>query len=215
MAMAQPERASAQESAEGQRDGAGAVVDLGPFTEERDRIDRITSRLGETQDMAERADLGTELVRSVSRYEDTFERVLVPRLGGLAQAAFKEQASERKRLREAMDEIHQRTMGIDARNVHASDGQGFEDALTAVVTKVQALFPAQDREIATLVGSLGTDDRLKLSEEVAHAFRSASERPYPPRTAVGRILSNAHVKLDHTFEDVATPHHPGAKTIKG
>ena len=28
-----------------------------------------------------------------------------------------------------MEEIHQRTMGIDPRNVHASDGQGFEDTL--------------------------------------------------------------------------------------
>ncbi len=59
-------------------------------------------------------------------------------------------------------------------------------------------------------------DALKaLSEEVTHAFRTASERPRPPRTAVGRFLSNAHVKLDHTFEDVATPQHPGADTLKG
>jgi hypothetical protein len=32
---------------------------------------------------------------------------------------------------------------------------------------------------------------------------------------VGRFISNAHVKLDHTFEDVATPRHPGADTING
>jgi hypothetical protein len=89
-----------------------AGLDFGPLQEERLRIDRIVSRLDVTDDLTERADLASELVRSVSRYEDTIERA-------------------------------------------------------------------------------------------------------PPRTAVGRFFSNAHVKLDHTFEDVATPSHPGADTING
>jgi hypothetical protein len=114
-----------------------------------------------------------------------------------------------------MDEIHQRTMGIDPRNVHASDGQGFEDILEAVVRKVRALLEVEDREIATLVGSLPAREWREMIDEVRHAFQSASERPRPPRTAVGRFISNAHVKLDHTLEDVATPRHPGADTVKG
>jgi hypothetical protein len=69
--------------------------------------------------------------------------------------------------------------------------------------------------IASLTDSLGPEDRQQLVQEVDHIFKSASERPRPPRTAVGRFLANAHVKLDHTLEDVATPHHPGADTIKG
>jgi hypothetical protein len=51
---------------------------------------------------------------------------------------------------------------------------------------------------------LGSEERSELVEEVVHTFRSASERTGPPRTAVGRVLSNAHIKLDHTLEDVAT-----------
>jgi hypothetical protein len=62
---------------------------------------------------------------------------------------------DREALREAMDEIHHRTMGIDPRNVHASDGQGFEDALTTVVGPVRQLVPVEDREMAGLLGSLG------------------------------------------------------------
>jgi hypothetical protein len=122
---------------------------------------------------------------------------------------------DREDLRVEMDEIHHRTMGIDARNVHASDGQGFENTLEAVVVKLRALLALEDRQATALLTSLGTDEREEFDKEVAHAFRSASERPRPPRTAVGRLLSNAHVKLDHTFEDVATPHHPGADTVEG
>ena len=33
--------------------------------------------------------------------------------------------------------------------------------------------------------------------------------------AFGRFLSNVRVKLDHKFEDVATPSHPGSDTIGG
>ena len=46
-------------------------------------IDRIADRLDVTDDLTERADLASELVRSVSRYEDTLERVLFPRMDGL------------------------------------------------------------------------------------------------------------------------------------
>jgi hypothetical protein len=198
----------------GIRDRSG-TPQFGQFSEERARIDRITSRLDVTEDLIERADLGSELVRSISRYEDTFERAFLPKLEGTTQTQLDELDRDREAPREAMDEIHQRTMGIDPRNVHTSDGQGFEDTLQTVVVKIRALLPIEDRQIAALMGSLGAEDRQKLAEEVEHAFKNASERPRPPRTAVGRFLGNAHVKLDHTLEDVATPHHPGADTVKG
>jgi hypothetical protein len=179
------------------------------------RIDRIVDRLDVTDDATERADLGSELVRAVSRYEDTFERTLRPRLEESRPELANDLDREREALREAMDDIHQRTMGIDPRNVHASDGQGFEDSLVAVVGSVRRLLVVEDQAIGELVQSLTPEDRQDLADEVAHAYRSASERPRPPRTAVGRFLSNAHVKLDHTLEDVSTPRHPGADTVNG
>jgi hypothetical protein len=195
---------------------SGAVpAAFGPYFEDRERIDRIATRLDVADDLTERADLGSELVRAVSRYEDTFERAVVPRLDGTDPGLLQELDKDRAALRETMDEIHQRTMGIDPRNVHASDGQGFEDTLTAVVAKTRALLAVEDREISGLWDSLGEDERQVLTDEVIHAFRSASERPHPPRTSVGRFLSNAHVKLDHTLEDVSTPQHPGADTVEG
>jgi hypothetical protein len=187
---------------------------FGGFSEDRLRIDRIVERLDVAEDLVERADLGSELVRAVSRYEDTFERTLRHRLEG-SEGDLETLDRDREALREAMDDIHERTMGIDPRNVHASDGQGFEDALREVVAKARALLMLEDQEIAALLQSLDVLQRQELGEEVIHAYRSASERPQPPRTAVGRFLSNAHVKLDHTLEDVSTPRHPGADTVQG
>jgi hypothetical protein len=203
------------EPAMGDPDAHETSLIFGGFSEDRLRIDRIVSRLDVTADPIERADLGSELVRAVSRYEDTFERVLRPRLEESGREQMDALDREREALRQAMDEIHQRTMGIDPRNVHASDGQGFEDALTTVVTLARTRVHVEDQEIAALLDSLGLEERQELAHEVTRAFKSASERPRPPRTAVGRFLSNAHVKLDHTLEDVATPRHPGADTVNG
>jgi hypothetical protein len=202
-------------SEDGTTSGSEEAPALGPLVEERRRIDRITARLDDTEDLEERADLGSELVRAISRYEDTFERALLPHLEGSNDQVLGELDRDRDTLREAMDDIHQRTMGIDPRNVHTSDGQGFENSLAAVVAGIRALLVVEDREVGALLSSLGADQRQELAEEVAKAFGSASERPRPPRTAVGRFISNAHVKLDHTLEDVATPHHPGADTVNG
>jgi hypothetical protein len=197
-----------------QRDSEEEAPAFGGFSEDRLRIDRIAERLEVADDLVERADLGSELVRAVSRYEDTFERTLRPRLEG-SESDLETLDRDREALREAMDDIHERTMGIDPRNVHASDGQGFEDSLSDVVEKTRALLVLEDQEIATLLLSLDEPQRQELAEDVIHAYRSASERPQPPRTAVGRFLSNAHVKLDHTLEDVSTPRHPGADTVQG
>jgi hypothetical protein len=196
------------------RDSEEKAPEFGGFSEDRLRIDRIVERLDVAEDLVERADLGSELVRAVSRYEDTFERTLRPRLE-VSEGDLETLDRDREALREAMDDIHERTMGIDPRNVHASDGQGFEDALREVVAKARALLMLEDQEIAALLQSLDVLQRQELGEEVIHAYRSASERPQPPRTAVGRFLSNAHVKLDHTLEDVSTPRHPGADTVQG
>ena len=192
-----------------------ASLTFGHLHDERLRIDRIVSRLDVTDDLIERADLANGLVRSVSRYEDTIERALFVRLEGSSHAALEELDRERDQLREAMTVIYERTTGIDPRNVHASDSQGFEDTLEDVVHRLRALLLGEDRQITALIGSFGPKERHQLAEDIAHTFRSASERPHPRHTAVGRFISNAHVKLDHTFEAVATPSHPGADTING
>jgi hypothetical protein len=211
----QPEHPKDEGSQAGWMSEEDASLIFGPLHDERLRIDRIVSSLDVTDDLTERADLASELVRSVSRYEDTIERSLFVRLAESPHAVLEELNRQRDELRDAMTVIHKRTMGIDPRNVHTSDGQGFEDTLEDVVHRLRALLLGEDRQIAALMGSLGPEDRQQVSDDVAHAFRSASERPHPPHTAVGRFFSNAHVKLDHKFEDVATPSHPGADTING
>ena len=185
---------------------------LGPLHDERLRINRIVDRLDLTDDLTERADLASELDRSVSRYEDTLERTLFPRIDGLDDAELK---AARHHLRDALNVIHERTTGIDPRNVHASDGQTFEDTLSDAVVTLRRLLSGEDRRMGSLLESLDPDERNQLAEEITTAFRSASERPDPPHTTFGRFISNVRVKLDHKFEDVATPTHPGSDTVDG
>jgi Hemerythrin HHE cation binding domain len=193
----------------------GGSVPFGPLREERSRIDRIVNRLEVTEDLTERADLAGELVRSVSRYEDTLERAVFPRMGESSQDGFKELDQDRELLRDLMTVIHESTTGIDPRNVHASDPEGFEKVLDDVAQKLQELLANEDRQVTALLATLGPEERREMEEDVAHAFGSASERPHPPKTTAGRFLSNTRVKLDHTFEDVSSPQHPGADTING
>jgi hypothetical protein len=189
---------------------------LAPLDDERARIERILDRLETTEDLIERADLASELVRSASRYEDTLERTVWPMASNVPTAALKELADDREALREVMMVIHERTMHVDPRNVHAPDPQGFEDTLEEVAQRLRAILLDEDRQITVIEAALGSpDEREKLTNDIAHALHTASERPKPPRTRLGRALVNANVKLDHTLEDVSSPQHPGSDTIKG
>ena len=116
------------------------------------------------------------------------ERTLRPRLEGSDRDLFEALDRERDVLREAMDDIHQRTMGIDPRNVHASDGQGFEDTLTIVVLVYGRSSGSSTGRSRPSSNPRGVSQRRELADEVAHAYQNASERPWPPRTAVGRFL---------------------------
>ncbi|HZU79045.1 MAG TPA: hemerythrin domain-containing protein [Acidimicrobiales bacterium] len=190
-------------------DRAGGTALLEPLKEDRRRIETIVGRLRTADEPGARADLASELVRAVSRHEDTVERALVPELHGrLDERDVELQSRQRQQLREAMTVIHERTAHIDPRNVHASDPEGFEQAVDTVLEMLPSHLDAIDRAVASATGSLSADERRALAKAVEKAARNASERPVPPRTAVGRALSNLHVKLDHTVEDVATPHHP-------
>lgn len=194
------------------------MLQLAPLADERVRIERIARRLHETADTTERADLASELVRAVSRHEDIVERAVLPYMRAAVSAGeLARQAQARERLRAAMTVVHERTSHIDPRNVHASDPEGFEQAIDEVLGCIEAHLPGEDRAVRSVIerAAAHDDDRQALERAVADAARHASERPHPARTAVGRFVTNANVKLDHAIEDVSTPQHPGAGTIDG
>jgi hypothetical protein len=175
---------------------------LGPLHDERLRIDRIVGRLDLTDDLIERADLSSELARSVSRYEDTPERTLLLRMDGLGD---EELAAERQHLRDALTFIQKRTTGIDPRKVHASDGQRFEDTLSDAVVALQRLLSGEDRRVESLIANLDSDERNQLAEEIAKTFTNASERPDPPHTAAGTtasvLLTGPHLEVNGELQE--------------
>ena len=185
-----------------------------PLEEERERMERILDRLKVADYLTERAELGGELVRSASRYEDTLERAVWSAAPDADAAVLKELESDRSALREVMTKIHEATMHVDARNVHAPDPEGFEDTLNEVCDRLRAILVKEDREIRAIDSALDNDeDRTKLTHDIAHALKNASERPEPPKTALGRLVTNANVKLSHNVEDASPPEHPAADTI--
>jgi len=201
---------------------AGAGIDAlyaGPvlvLLDDRARIDRILNRLDLTEDLTERADLASELVRAASRHEDVVERAVLPALDGRTNDGLLVQlATQRDELREAMDYIHHRTQHLAPRNAHAGDAQGLEDAIDDVAERLRALLKDEDADVIALVPDLDPPAQLALEKVVKRALRHAAERPKPARTPIGRIASNIATKLDHVFEDASTPGHPGAETIDG
>lgn len=187
-----------------------------PLEEERERMERILDRLKIADYLTERAELGSELVRSASRYEDTLERAAWPTASDPDGAALKELESDRSALREVMTKIHEATMHVDARNVHAPDPEGFEDTLNEVCDRLRAILVKEDREINAIDAAMQSEEeRSKLTRDIAHALKNASERPEPPKTALGRLVTNANVKLSHNVEDASPPEHPAADTIDG
>lgn len=114
-----------------------------------------------------------------------------------------------------MDVNEGRTRHLDARNVHVSDPQGFEDALADLCRKVRALQVKEDAQILAVDGQFSSsEERDPFTSDLDHAIAHASQRLHPPRTAIGRALSNLSVKLDRNVQDVSTPQHPGADTTQ-
>ena len=174
------------------------------------------NRLDVTEDLTERADLASELVRAASRHEDVVERAVLPALEGRTNDSLLEQlATQRGELRQAMDYIHHRTQHLAPRNAHAGDAQGLEDAIDDVADRLSVLLKDEDAQVIGLVRDLEPPAKVALQKGVQKALRHAAKRPKSARTPIGRIASNLATKLDHVFEDASPPAHPGAKTIDG
>ena len=186
-----------------------------PLEEDRALIERILARLDEATDLTERADLAAELVRGVSRYEDVLERAFEPALRRyLLSPEIEKIDVAREEMREALDVIHARTTHVDPRNVHRGDAQGFEDALAVAISKLLALLALDDEASRRLWTLAPAEEREQLEAEAGHASRHASERPHPPKTAVGRLVSNTKVKMDHSMRDVSSRSMKARSTLR-
>jgi hypothetical protein len=212
----QEERSEQSDIEQDRRSGSSALPpELEPLQEDRDRIMRILDRLGESDDLVERADIGSELARSVARYEDVIDRGILEHLSDEEQAQWSELTQRRDAVRHDLMFIHERTLHIDPRNVHASDGQEFEDCLYRAASSLPGVLVDEDSLVSGLLQTASDSARSDIGQRVGRAYKHASERPVPARTHVGRVISNLNVKLDHAFEDVASPTHPGSEIIDG
>jgi hypothetical protein len=181
-----------------------AEIGFTPLEDDRAMIERILVRLNESTDLTERAELAGELVRGASRYEDIVEQAFEPALRRYLPPQEIERIDEaRDALRDVLTVVHERTTHVDPRNVHQGDAQGFEDALGLSIERLLVMLALDDDAIGRLWRETPAEERSELEAAAGHASRHASEQPRPPRTAVGRLVSNAKVKMDHSMRDVS------------
>lgn len=195
---------------------ASVTEPLEALEDDRAQIERILDRLAVTEDLPERADLASELVRAASRHEYVVETAVLPAVEGRLDRPTRERLiAQRDELRQSMDYIHKRTQHLAARNAHADDPQGLEDAIADVAKKLRTVLTDEDTNVHGVVQVLDPSAKRDVQKAVEKASRNPAERPKPARTSLGRMASNIATKIDHVLEDVATPDHRGAETIDG
>ena len=146
------------------------------------RIERILDRLEISEDLPERADLASELVRAASRHEDVMERAVLPALAGRSDERAQERlATERDELRAAMDYIHHRTQHMTPRNAHTGDAQGLEDAIFDVTERLRVILRDEGTDVIAFVDGLDppAQETLKKSVEKASPERGGATETGP------------------------------------
>jgi hypothetical protein len=151
------------------------------------------NRLDVTEDLTERADLASELVRAASRHEDVVQRAVLPGLDGRTNDSLLEQlATQRGELRQAMDYIHHRTQHLAPRNAHAGDAQGLEDAIDDVADRLTILLKDEDAQVIGLVRDLDPSAKLALEKAVKKgvaarhgATEAGADHRWPDREQYG------------------------------
>ncbi len=189
---------------------------IAPLRAERDRLLQIIDEVVATDDPTTRADLGAELVRTCSRYEDVKDRCVYPALEKAGTPAQTLSAIRRDEapIRDAMEVIRKRTLHMTPANVHADDPEGFDHALEGLVDCLESHLGREERDLFPLLDELSTDAATELADDVTHALKHASEKPKPSHNPVGRAIGNLGAALERTVEDASTPRHPGRHKLE-
>lgn len=175
----------------------------------------MLNELERSNDGVVRADLASEVIQHLARYENAKSDAVYPVLreslgnvGELEEAARYEQG-----LRMAMTEIRDRTRHVKPMNAHADDPEGLEHAIDGLVAAARAELGHDEEAIFPLAGAVPERARQRLAERLPAAMERASSQPSPSQNPIGRIVAEISERLERRLSDQSTPYHPGIDQV--
>jgi hypothetical protein len=204
--------------------GFGAGISVGmealpyalePVADCRRRLFAIVHLLDRTTDLAERADLASELVAACARYEDVMTRAVYPAvLGGSEDARERAVKDEEAELRDLLGEIRSRTQHVKPAYVHTDDPDGFEETLARLIDVIRIHIGHQDRLLFAELDRLDDPRTSGLRSDVEDAVAHASTHPDPPHSALGRAAVAVEEFVEREVKDESTAWHPGKHRLE-
>jgi hypothetical protein len=188
---------------------------LQALEDDRTLLLRCLDALDEERPAVERADLATSTALLGARYEnvlaDSVYPLLVEALGDRSEI---ERAELRlQRAREAIGVVRGDVRGVAPINAHASDPEGFDNDIDAMVHSLRDLLHFEDAELLPLVEWLGPGEVDRLARGVDAARAHKTSLPDPPDNAVIRRLAEIKETVGLALNDRSTAWHPGVDAV--
>lgn len=182
---------------------------LAALAPDRDRVSRLLAELEGAGDSAAQADLAGELVHFASRYQDTKDRALYPRLERVAPGhqELARARADHEAVRDALAAVRARTRHVVPRNARVADPDGFDAELGELVDRLRSHPRHEDASRWPLVESLDASTAQERSDALSDAEAHAVAHPRPPRHRLARAVVGLGERLDRRVEDASTPGH--------
>ncbi len=179
---------------------AGREQLLGLLEADHDRIGDLLALLKAEGRPAARACLAKELMRTCSAAEDVRMRTVYRNL-------YRDHSTERHARDERCSRIRLLLKAIDAHthrvlpsNVHAHDGEGFEDTVRQVVMAMTDHLAAEKQYLHSAVEAMSEATAAHLAQAVLRARRTALTRPHAHMGSLRRSLRRQLDRL-HDIDD--------------
>lgn len=188
---------------------------LQALTDDRTLLLRCLDALEEERPAVERADLATSTALLAARYENVLaDSVYPPLVESLGPRNEVERAELRlQRTRDAIGVVRGDVRGVAPINAHASDPDGFDADIDAMVRSLRELLRFEDAQLFPLVERLGPDEVDRLTQGVDAARHHQTSLPDPPDNAVMRTLAEIKETVGLALNDRSTAWHPGVDAV--
>jgi len=188
---------------------------LEALSDARTLLLRCLDALEEERPAVERADLATSTALLAARYENVLADSVYPQLVEMLGPRNEVERAELRlqRTRDAIGVVRGDVRGVAPINAHASDPEGFDADIDAMVHALRELLGFEDAELLPLMERLGSAEADRLAQGVDEALGHQTSLPDPPDNAVIRRLAEIKETVGLALNDRSTAWHPGVDSV--